>query len=239
MFEEAVRYSKAYEMWIYAGLGVVALYALVKFFLSWEELRRAAFGMERDIAQGRLNQAALLLLLLLTMTMAEFSIVTFIAPTMPGTNPLPSPTLNLLATATATLLPPPGESAPGDATQLSETAQPTLAQAGGEGCTPGQVEITAPKNGDTVSGVVEVIGTADIPNFGFYKYEIARPNETVWLSINAGEQAVKEALLGEWVTSVLPPGDYQLRLVVADNQGKFQIPCVIQVRVAAEPEQDG
>jgi len=231
MVEEAVRYARVYEAWIYAGLGAIALYALVKFFLAWEELRRAAFGMERDIAQGRMNQAAVLLLLLLTMTMAEFSIVTFIAPTMPGANPLPSPTLDLLATVTATLLPPPGE-----AIQPAGTTQPTAAaQPAGQGCLPGQVEITQPKDGDTVSGVVEVRGSAEIPNFGFYKYEIARPNDTVWLSINAGEQTVNDGKLGEWVTSVLPPGDYLLRLVVADNQGKFLPPCVIQVRVTAEP----
>lgn len=230
MVEEAVRYFKVYEVWIYTGLGLVALYALVRFFLAWEELRRAAFGMERDIAQGRLNQAAVLLLLLLTMTMAEFSIVTFIAPTMPGANPLPSPTLNLLATTTATLLPPPGEGA-----QPAETAQPTQAQPAGQGCIPGQVEITEPREGDTVSGVVVVKGSAEITNFGFYKYEIARPNDNMWLSINAGEQTVKDGTLGEWVTSVLPPGDYLLRLVVADNQGKILPPCVIQVRVAAEP----
>jgi hypothetical protein len=95
--------------------------------------------------------------------------------------------------------------------------------------------ISEPKDGDTISGVVVVRGTADIPNFGFYKYEIARPGETVWLSINAGEQPVREDVLGEWVTSVLPPGDYNLRLVVADNQGKFLPACIIQVRVIAEP----
>jgi hypothetical protein len=230
MVEEAVRYFKDYEVWIYAGLGVIAIYALIRFILSWEELRRAAFGMERDMAQDRLNQAAVLLILLLTMAAAEFSLVTFIAPTMPGANPLPSPTLDLLATPTVTILAPFGENP-----QVLETPLPSPTTLPGQGCTPDQVVITEPQDGSTVSGVVVVSGTADIPNFGFYKYEIARLSETAWLSINAGEQVVQNGVLGEWVTNVLPPGDYQLRLMVADNQGKFMPPCIIQVRVSAAP----
>ena len=230
MIEEAVRYFRDYEIWIYAGLGVVAVYAFVKFFLSWEELRRAAFGMEREIAQERLNQAAILIVLLLAMAVAEFSLVTFVAPTIPGANPIPSPTLDLLATPTATLSSPGGE-----ALQLIVTLASTPSQLGGKGCIPGEVMITIPKDGDTISGVVVLHGTADTPNFGFYKYEIARPGDSVWLSINAGESAVRDGVLGEWVTTVLPPGDYLLRLVVVDNQGKFLPPCVIQVRVVVAP----
>lgn len=230
MVEEAVRYFRNYEIWIYVILGVFAVYGLVKFWTSWEELRKATFGMERDSAQARVNQAATLLFLLLTMAVIEFSVVNFVAPTMPGAVPLPSPTLDLLATPTTTpasgvIVGPVGEGG----------TAPTLTPLAGQGCTPDQVMILEPKDGDTVSGVVEVKGTADITNFGFYKYEIARPGESVWLSINAGEQPVREDLLGEWVTSVLPPGDYNLRLVVADNQGKFLPACIIQVRVAAEP----
>jgi hypothetical protein len=229
MVEQAVEFFLDHETKIYIILGLFALYGLVKFFRSWNELRQAAFGMERDSAQGRLNQAATLLFLLLTMAILEFSVVNFIAPTMPAVFSV-TPTIAFLATATTT---PPAtgleDQAPGAGTE------PTLTPLPGLGCTPDQIMISEPKDGDTISGVVVVRGTADIPNFGFYKYEIARPGETVWLSINAGEQPVREDVLGEWVTSVLPPGDYNLRLVVADNQGKFLPACIIQVRVIAEP----
>lgn len=230
MVEQAVRYFREYENWIYFILGVIAVYGLIKFIRSWGELRQAAFGMEQDSAQGRLNQAATLLFLLLTMAVLEFSVVNFIAPTMPGANPLPSPTLDFLATPTTT--PPPGVL---EGLDTGEGIQPTLTPLPGQGCTSDQVMILEPEDGASVSGVVEVRGTADIPNFGFYKYEIARPGETIWLSINAGEQPVQDGVLGEWVTNVLPPGDYSLRLVVADNQGKFMPACIIQVRVFAEP----
>jgi len=230
MVEQAVRYFREFESWIYFILGVLAIYGTIKFIRSWGELRQAAFGMEQETAQGKLNQAATLLFLLLTMAVLEFSVVNFVAPTMPGANPLPSPTLEFLATPTTT--PPPGVLdglEPGDGIQATQTP------IAGQGCTPDQVMILSPEDGESVSGVVEVRGTADIPNFGFYKYEIARPGETIWLSINAGEQPVQDGVLGEWVTNVLPPGDYSLRLMVADNQGKFMPACIIQVRVFAEP----
>ena len=228
MVEAAVKFFREYEISIYVFLGIIVLYAILRLVQAWEEFRKAAFGMERETAQGRLNQAATLLFLLIAMAVAEFSIVTFIAPTLPDANPLPSPTLNLLATPIFTPL------ASLDATQdINSTPVPTLTPIIGQGCTD-DINITFPTEEEPVSGVVVVRGTADIVNFGFYKYEIARPGETIWLSINAGEEPVREGILGEWVTSVLPPGDYQLRLVVADNQGKFMPACIIQVRIVAE-----
>lgn len=232
MVEEAVKFFREYEISIYIFLGVVILYAIFRLVQAWEELRKAVFGMERESAQGRLNQSATMLFVLIALAVLEFSLVTFVAPSLPGANPIPSPTLNLLVTPTLTLLSPTILGTP----EISGTLVPTPTTIAGQGCTD-QIKITSPADGESVSGVVVVEGTVDIPNFGFYKYEIARPGETVWLSINAGEQVVQDGILGEWVTTVLPPGEYQLRLVVADNQGKFQPACVIQVRVIPEDSQ--
>ena len=230
MVEEAVRFFREYEIGIYVFLGVIVFYAILRLAQAWEEFRKAAFGMERETAQGRLNQAATMLFLLIAMAVAEFSLVTFVAPTLPDAFPMPSPTLDLLATSIVTST----ASLPNATQEILGTPLPTPTSIIGQGCTE-DVVITSPSEGESVSGVVVVKGTADIPNFGFYKYEIARPGETIWLSINAGEEVVREGVLGEWVTSVLPPGEYQLRLVVADNQGKFMPACVIQVSVISEP----
>ncbi len=225
MWVEALRYLKDYEIWIYVGVGILAFWYIRKFALAWDETREAAFGIERELAQNRLNHAATVLIVLLVVVIIEFSLVSFVAPTVPEVNPLPSPTLNLLATPTVTL-------APGVPTPVQPTA--TLSAVGpASGCVPDQVNISSPKNGDMVSGIVKLEGTANIPDFGFYKYEIARPGETAWLSINAGDKIVKSGELGEWVTTVLPPGDYLLRLVVTDNKGSTKPACVIQVRVVA------
>lgn len=224
---EVLRFFRDYEIWIYIVLGVFAIWQIRKFVIAWEEVRGAAFGMEREAAQVNLNQAATVLIMLLLMSVAQFVLVYIVAPSVPGAIPIPSPTLNLLATATAVL--------PAETLAPNTSSTPTLAAAGdlltGTGCVPGAVEILAPKDGDTVSGVVQVMGTADIANFGFYKYEIARPGETIWLSLNAGEAPVRDGLLGEWITETLPPGDYMLRLVVTDNDGQTLPACIVQVRV--------
>jgi hypothetical protein len=220
---------RTFEIWIYALIGLGALYYIRKFALAWQELRGAAFGLERDNAQARLNQAASVLVLLVTMAVAEFVLVSFIAPTVPGAIPLLTPTLDLLVTPSitlpATLVE--GQGTPGavPTIDLNETPQP-------EGCIIGQVEITSPKSDDEVSGLVTVLGTVDIPNFAFYKLESKRPDEGFWAILLAGNLPVKAGELGIWDTRRLTPGEYQLSVVPVTTDAETLPRCAVNVRVA-------
>jgi len=229
--EEALSFFRAFELWIYLLLGLGGLIYIRKFVLSWQELREAGFGLERDNAQSRLNQAAVILVLLLTMVVTEFVLVSFVAPAVPGATPLPTPTLNLLATATTTL----PASTPDVGGTPEMAAAPAEVEFAATGCIPGQIEINTPGDGQDVNGVVEVLGTASIPNFGFYKIELKRPDDLTWLTLQAGNQAVQAGKLGDWDTRRLIPGEYQLGLVVVDNQARLSPPCVVQVRVSVSP----
>lgn len=228
--DEALRFFRTYEMWMYVILALAGLVYIRKFILGWEELRRAAFGLERESAQSHVNQSAGMLVLLFMMAVAVFALVSFVAPAFPGSNPLLTPTMDLLASATTTLM---EDSTQGAASPPPEESMSELAtiEVSGDGCIPGQIMLTEPNEGAEVSGVLIVHGTADIQNFGFYKYEIARPGETVWLTIQAGREIKQEGELGQWDTRTLAPGDYMLRLVVTDNQGETLEPCVVRVRV--------
>ncbi len=227
--EEVLQFFHNAEGVIYVILALFAAWWMRKFVLAWNELRGAVFGMEREAAQARLNQAATMLVLLIILAVVEFALVSILLPSLPGGAPLPTPTLDLLATPTTTLPPPNGTAEEGGPT-------PTPAeQPAAEGCTPGRVNLTAPLNGDLVTGAITLIGTANIPNFGFYTYEIARPGDTIWLPVQVGRQPVVRDVLGTWDTSALEAGDYSLRLVVTDNLGTAMPPCAIQVRVAAAP----
>lgn len=225
---EVLNFFKVYETWIYIGLGLLALWQVRKFALAWNEVRGALFGLERDAAQSRLNQAASMLVLLLVMAIAEFSLVTFVIPAVPGAMPLATATLDLLATPSNTLpaITPAGM-------QPTETIASEAQMPVGEGCVQGKNNFTYPEDGQEIQGLVVLTGTVDIPNFGFYTYEIARPGETIWLPLQVGREVKREAVLGNWDTSALAPGEYMLRLVVTDNQGNAMEPCVIKVNVVA------
>lgn len=232
--KEIISFFRAYEGWFYALLGLASLFFLRKFLLAWQEMRGAVFGLEREAAQERLNSAAFALVLLLSSALVIFVLVTFIAPSLPTALERPTATLNLIATATITLAA--NASTPETPNALAQSAPALLSPTALPGCIPGQAEITSPRNGQEVNGVVAVIGSANIPNFGFYKFEIKRPDETAWLTIQAGNLPVSAGKLGDWDTSRLSPGEYQLALVVVDNQAQAMPACIIQVQVTFTPQ---
>jgi len=228
--EQALRFFRDYEIWIYVILGVLALWQVRKFALAWEELRGAFFGLEREAAQLRVNSAATMVVILIMMAVAEFTVVTFVVPTVPGANLLPTATLDLLATPTTTL-PAPTQN-PNETPGITPTPAEVPAA---EGCVAGQVNLTSPLNGNRVSGSITVKGSADIPDFGFYTLQIAHPGDAIWLPILVGQQAIKNDALGTWETSTLTPGEYMLKLVVTDNVGTVLTPCTVQVTVESLP----
>lgn len=231
--EEAIGFFRAFEFWIYLLIGLGALFFIRKFYLAWQELKDAAFGLERESAQVRLNQSATILVLLLSMAVSEFVLVYFIAPSVPSAASLPTPTMNPLATSTTTLSAEMANSVGNEALAGQQLNQTALSA----GCIPEQTQLTFPLGGQETSGVVEILGTADIPNFGFYKLEIKKPEETVWLTLQAGNQVVRDGKLGDWDTRRLTPGEYQLGLVIVDNQAQSSLPCIVQVRVIRTAEE--
>jgi len=232
---EAIRFLREYEIWIYVAAGAIAVWQLGKFILAWQELGKAAFGLERENAQYKLNTAAALLVFMLLTVVGEFMVVSFVAPAVPGAIPIPTPTLNLLATPSITLPPPTptlsGTGQPGGTAQPGGTPQPAAVPEQSQ-CVARQVIISEPKDGEEISDIVTLKGTASVPNFGFFKYEVARPGDSAWLTIGGGRNPVVDGKLGDWDTTTRVPGEYLLRLVVTDNEGNYLPACVIRVRIA-------
>jgi hypothetical protein len=192
---------------------------------SWREWRDSVYGLEREFALRRLGQATAAAFFILALVFVEFFIATFIAPSLPATDILATPTLDLLLTPANTL-------SPEQATQAALSPVTQAAPSGMSGCVPDQIMITAPEPGDEVSGTVEISGTANVPNFGFFKYEIAPMGSQNWATISAERTPKVNGVLGQWNTSSLTNGFYFLRLVITDNVGVALEPCVIAVRVA-------
>ncbi len=233
---EILQFFNSYELWIYGLLVLVGLVYLSRFIHAWDEMRQASFGLEHESAHQRLSQAATGMVLLVLLAIAEFTLVTFIIPIVPESTPMLTPTLDLLATPTLTLVVQSTQSiSEGTATMEQPLGSeglvvPTLPGDVG-GCVADQVMISDPKNGSGVSGLVPISGTADIPNFGFYKFEFSSPGQPSWTAIQAWTEPKKNDTLGQWDTSRLTEGLYLLRLVVTDNQGKAATPCVIQLTI--------
>lgn len=228
---EVLRFFKQYEWVLYTILALPALIYVGRFIRAWQEIRSARFGLERETGQYRLNQAAIVLFVLFLTGGVAFSMITFVEPLLPVDAILPTATLDLLAT--------PGTEVAGQ--EVAEplgppstaTPLPTVAVLE-DGCVAGVLEITSPQPDEAISGVVDVLGTVDIPNFGFFKFEVARAQEELWLTIQAKRNIVRDGVLVEdWDTSRLPPGLYVLQVVVTDNSGQSLPPCRIAVRIGA------
>jgi hypothetical protein len=215
----------SYEPLIYIALAIGALFIFRRMWRAWREWRDSVYGLEREFALRRLGQATAAAFLVLALIFVEFFIATFIAPSLPASDILATPTLDLLLTPAGTL-------SPAEATNVA--LSPVVTQevpSGMSGCVPDKIMITLPESGTDVSGTVKITGTANVPNFAFYKYEVAPLGAQNWATISASREPVQKAELGEWNTISVPNGDYFLRLVITDNAGVSLEPCVIAVRV--------
>jgi hypothetical protein len=214
----------SYEPLIYIALAIGGLFAFRRMWRSWREWRDSVYGLEREFALRRLGQATAAAFFILALVFVEFFIATFIAPSLPATDILATPTLDLLLTPENTL-------SPKQATQAALSPVTQAAPSGMSGCIPDQIMITAPEPGSDVSGTVKITGTANVPNFGFFKYEFAPRGSQNWATISAKRDPVTNGEIGDWNTTSLTNGEYFLRLVITDNVGVALEPCVIAVRV--------
>ncbi len=221
------QFLSTYEALIYIVLAIGALFAFRMLWRSWNEWREAVYSLEKEFALRRMGQSIAFVTLVVVLFCAEFTIASFIIPSLPASFFVATPTLDLLATPTGTI-------SADLATQIALTPRPVATLSNTSGCVADKLIITDPKSGTQISGKITLQGTVNIPNLGFYKYEVAPLNSTTWATISAGRDVVVNGALGQWDATTLTPGDYQLRLVATDNQGNALPPCIIQIRVTGQ-----
>jgi len=206
---------------VYLILIIGLLISLRSFLTTIREQRNLVFGLEREIIHLRVVKSVTSIIIIGLLIIGEFTLVTFLSPILPASTLITTPTINPLLIPQGTLI----------IGQGSETSSPVATPLQATGCIIGQINITEPKPGQEIRGEVKLIGTADIPNFGFYKYEFAPQGSDAWSTILAGREAVVDGDLGSWDLTELTPGDYVLRLVVFDNINTELPMCLIPVRV--------
>ena len=226
---EALLFLEEYQGWIFLALGLAALVYLRLTWRSFQARRVTIFTLEREQATERLTRSATLLGLALALIGGTFIATTVLGPSMPaGERPTPLPTVSLLATATF---------AQTEGEALVTSTPLPVTEVDSAGCANPLATILTPTTGESLAGAVEITGTADIPNFAFYKYEyISLTAGAVWRAIGAGTRPTTDDLLGTWDTTLVLPGEYALRLVVTDTAGNAPQPCMILVRVLPSSE---
>src|SRR3990172_555894 len=225
--EDALLFIEEQQTWIYLFFALFAIIYLKATLDAAGELRAAVFGLERERSLSKLRRSGAMLTVSLAVLLTTFVLATYAGPAVPAADrPTPLPTVSLLATPEITL-----EVQDGEPATAIPFAQDGLDNAG---CANPSATLTSPLEGETLRDSVDILGTASVPNFSFYKYEYRslQPN-SVWRTISAGTTPVVDGELGTWDTSLLVPGDYTLRLVVIDTSGNAPLPCVFRVSVAA------
>lgn len=96
-----------------------------------------------------------------------------------------------------------------------------------------RLEISIPVSGDVLQGVVNILGTTDVP--GFQSAEISfgyqgDPTGT-WFLIEQSSRPVEDDLLAAWDTSTITDGEYRIRVVVFLSGGQVLEAVVENLRV--------
>ena len=212
-----------YEALIYILLVLVGVFLGRWLWRTWKAWRGAIYGLEREVSQRRFARALAANVIWFALLLGEFVIASFIVPSMPASIFIPTPTVDLLTTPTGTI-----------SADMAATldARPTpQSEDFSEGCVPDKRIITSPVPGENLSGIVNLVGTVNVEDFGFYKFEIAPAGSETWSPIYAGREIIQDDILGRVDTAGLIPGDYRLRLVVTNNIGEAMEPCEVLIRV--------
>lgn len=220
-----LRLLTQYEFLFYLVISIILVVFGLRVWRAWREWSTSLFGLEKEHKQQQINQGISVLIITIALGIGLFVLTTFVAPSVPGVQLVPTPTADLTAQPTLTISTP----------TISMTTTgliPTLAAILDMGCVPDKVQWTDPINGDGISGKYVLKGTVNVPNLGYYKFEYAPADSENWTTIAAGNRTImNEPLGGSWDTGSLTPGEYKLRLVVTNNQNEPLPECIINVMI--------
>ena len=233
----------SFAVWIYVACALTVLVYLRVIYVARKERGASLFTIEKEVATGRAFRATFTILGLLVIISLVAFVDVFLAPSLSivagGTTPdgpvvLPTATstpLPLTPTPTATRGPLVRPTPPWTPTP-EESPTPDVAPAS---CPDPAAKITAPGVNQTVSGVVEVRGTANTDFFQFYKVEYCVGENTSHCPVidELKYSLVENGLLVVWNTGDLS-GPVTLRLTVVNVDGNYPPPCEVPVVVQAD-----
>lgn len=244
------------DVWIYILCAFGLFWYLNELFRAQRMLHQAMFGLEKENGTRLRNNALFFIAILGSVIGSVYYVNTNIAPTLPPElwKP-PTPTPDIFATplssptplntpipptvppelaATVTLpggIPDEGVNAEELATAVPNTPTPPVTPTPFIACRI-DLNIREPQDGTAVSGAISFFGTANTPNFGYYRLEANGPQTNgQWASLlgrNIDKQVI-DSFLGNVDLSDWSSGPYLIRLTTVDADGSETGTCVIQV----------
>jgi hypothetical protein len=94
-----------------------------------------------------------------------------------------------------------------------------------------EIQIFSPLPGEAVQGLVQIIGTIDVPGFQSYELAFTFKEDETWFLIAQGDTPVIQGVLGEWDTTVLTDSIYDLMVRVRQQNGEVTEIVVESIRV--------
>jgi hypothetical protein len=239
-----------YANWVHI-VGIFAiLLCLRSVLLARHERERSIYTLEKEAATSKEFRVLTIGLIVGAVMGVMFLLTTVIAPRVTFVEPEEQPVTPAAALVLPTVTPTrarPTPTATATATRVRPLPTPTfiaITLAPPEptatppppppSCPNSLARLTAPAQNATVSGAVQILGSANIPNFDYYKIEYSSPAKPGhWALItDLRRGSVAGGLLDVWDTTAFPNGPYTLRLVVVDNTGNYPDPCTVQVTVS-------
>lgn len=84
----------------------------------------------------------------------------------------------------------------------------------------------------TVTGMIEIRGTATRPDLDYWKVEYRPDYSTAYIELARSDKGATDGILARLSTKTVPNGPYWLQLVAVAKDGNFGTPCTIRINVA-------
>ena len=106
-----------------------------------------------------------------------------------------------------------------------------------DGCILEQAFINIPDNGQVIFQTESIIGTANIENFGYYRFEIRNVETQDQFGVIGGASSdypnpIQNGPLGSIIPQNYLPGEYRFRLIVFDTGGLARAWCEITLFIS-------
>ena len=241
---QLVRVISEYSFWLYGLCGLGIIYYIWVAVQARREAERTIFTLERETTAGQAYRALSVALVFAVVAGVIFFIADVLEPRLDF--PIieePTPSALLIPTPSPSPVPPtitptptPTRVRPTARPQEEPTETPTLIPTSVPPtpiCPHPEVRITSPGMDAILNSPVQILGTANISNFQYYKVEVGSgDNPTSWsIFSDIHKSPIAGGLLDIWDPSGYPPGVYKLRLTVVDNTGNYPPPCEVRVIV--------